>query len=114
MGAATEHKLKKSTEEVDDRNSFFGLNDNGDSFLRCKRCSFDYLRKGKTINSEYYANLLEQLLQKNAGLAKRKICTIRTIWHATNRLLRWLSFEPVLHALYSPNLAFLTSAYFPT
>ena len=54
----------------------------------------DYLEKGKTINGQYYANLLDQLKEKireqRPGLAKKKCCFTRTMRPATNLLLQCL------------------------
>ena len=56
----------------------------GISFLGCKiNFVVDYLQKGKTINSEYYCSLLDQLdeeiREKKTGLKKKKI-----IFHQDN------------------------------
>ena len=74
----------------------------------------DYLEKGKTINGEYYANLLqrlsEEIKQKRPHLAKKKV-----LFHADNApvhksviamaKLNELQFELLPHAPYSPDLA---------
>lgn len=74
----------------------------------------DYLPKGKTINGEYYANLLDQLRQnihqKRPGLARKKI-----IFHQDNARphtcvtamakINELKYDLLPHAPYSPDLA---------
>lgn len=74
----------------------------------------DYLEKGKTINGEYYANLLDQfnqiLLEKRPHLAKKKI-----LFHQDNARvhtcaiamakLHELRYELLSHPPYSPDLA---------
>lgn len=53
----------------------------------------DYLPKGKTINGEYYANLLDKLHQcihqKRPGLAKKKSSSIKTTLGFTHVLKPW-------------------------
>jgi [histone H3]-lysine36 N-dimethyltransferase SETMAR len=74
----------------------------------------DYLEKGKTINGEYYANLLQQLSdkikEKRPHLAKKKV-----LFHQDNApahksaiamaKIHELGFELVPHSAYSPDLA---------
>jgi histone-lysine N-methyltransferase SETMAR len=74
----------------------------------------DYLQKGKTINGEYYANLLQRLSdeikKKRPHLAKKKI-----LFHQDNApvhtsviamaKINELKFELLPHAPYSPDLA---------
>src|SRR5436190_22178427 len=74
----------------------------------------DYLQKGKTINGEYYANLLQRLSdeikKKRAHLAKKKV-----LFHQDNApvhtsviavaKINELNFELLPHAPYSPDLA---------
>jgi histone-lysine N-methyltransferase SETMAR len=74
----------------------------------------DYLEKGKTINREYYSNLLtrldEKIHEKRPGLQKKEI-----IFHQDNapthksvlamRKLRDLQYELLEHLPYSPDLA---------
>ena len=74
----------------------------------------DYLSKGKTINGEYYANILDQLhqniQQKRPGLAHKKI-----IFHQDNARphtcniamskISELNFDLLPHPPYSPDLA---------
>ena len=74
----------------------------------------DYLEKGKTINSEYYCNLLDQLdkniREKRSGLQKKTI-----IFHQDNARvhtsfltmvkLNELKYELFEHPPYSPDLA---------
>jgi histone-lysine N-methyltransferase SETMAR len=82
----------------------------------------DYLAKGKTINGEYFANLLDQLRQKirekRPGLAKKKIlvhqdnapCHKSAIAMAK---IHQLGFELLPHAAYSPDLAPSDFSLFP-
>ena len=74
----------------------------------------DYLQTGKTINSEYYCNLLDQLngkiREKRPGLQKKKI-----LFHQDNApchksiltmsKIHELQFELLEHPPYSPDLA---------
>lgn len=74
----------------------------------------DYLQTGKTINSDYYCNLLDQLDAKNRekrpGLQKKKI-----IFHQDNApahtaqktiaKISELKYELLQHPAYSPDLA---------
>lgn len=74
----------------------------------------DYLEKGKTINGEYYANLLQRLSdeikKKRPHLAKKKV-----LFHHDNApahtsaiamaKIHELGFELVPHAPYSPDMA---------
>ena len=74
----------------------------------------DYLQKGKTINGEYYANLLQRLSaeikKKRPHLAKKKV-----LFHQDNApvhtsviamaKINELKFELLPHAPYSPDLA---------
>jgi len=74
----------------------------------------DYLQKGKTINGEYYANLLQRLSdeikKKRPHLAKKKV-----LFHQDNApvhtsviavaKINELNFELLPHAPYSPDLA---------
>lgn len=74
----------------------------------------DYLQKGKTINGEYYASLLQRfhqvLMEKRPHLAKKKI-----IFHQDNARVHTcavamakiheLRYELVPHPPYSPDLA---------
>ena len=70
----------------------------------------DYLEKGKTINSEYYCNLLDQLDKNIRGLQKKTI-----IFHQDNARvhtsfltmvkLNELKYELFEHPPYSPDLA---------
>lgn len=74
----------------------------------------DYLAKGKTINSDYYCNLLDKLDpiigDKRPGLQKKKI-----IFHQDNARVHTsfktmskfneLSYELLEHPAYSPDLA---------
>ena len=74
----------------------------------------DYLQKGKTINGEYYANLLqrlsEEIKQKRPHLSKKKV-----LFHQDNTpahksriamaKINELKFELLPHAPYSPDLA---------
>lgn len=74
----------------------------------------DYLQTGKTINSEYYCNLLDQLKEKirekRPGLQKKKI-----LFHQDNApchksiltmaKIHELKFELLEHPPYSPDLA---------
>jgi len=68
----------------------------------------DYLRKGQTINAEYYSSLLVQLkdiLKENAAGSS---CT--TIHRLTGHLkprkkLAYLGFQCLFHPPYSPDLA---------
>ena len=74
----------------------------------------DYLQKGKTINSEYYCNLLDQLnvqiREKRPGLQRKKI-----IFHQDNApahksvltmaKINELKYDLLDHPPYSPDLA---------
>lgn len=74
----------------------------------------DYLKTGKTINSEYYSSLLDQLdqkiLEKRPGLQKKKV-----IFHHDNApphksvltmaKINELHYELLEHPPYSPDLA---------
>ena len=84
-------------------------------FWDCRGIIFiDYLQKGKTINGEYYANLLHQLSEKisekRPHLAKKKIlfhqdnAPVHTSARAMAKI-RELKFELLPHAPYSPDLA---------
>jgi len=74
----------------------------------------DYLQTGKTINSEYYCNLLdkqkEKINEKRPGLQKKKV-----LFHQDNApcyksiltmaKINELKFELLEHPPYSPDLA---------
>ena len=72
----------------------------------------DYLPKGKTINGEYYANLLRQLRQaikaKRPGKLTKGSCDIRTMPQAHKLVIamatvRDCGFQLVQHPPYSPD-----------
>ena len=74
----------------------------------------DYLKKGKTINSEYYCQLLDQLnvkiREKIPGLSKKKITFYQDNAPAltsdlTMVKLNELKYEMLEHPPYSPDLA---------
>jgi histone-lysine N-methyltransferase SETMAR len=70
----------------------------------------DYFQKGKTMNDEYYANLLKRLktaiAEKHPGMNKRKV-----LFHQVNsctvpaKKIEELGFELLPHPPYSPDLA---------
>jgi hypothetical protein len=53
----------------------------------------DYLQIRKTINSEYYANLLrrlsDEIKKKRLHLTKKKCCFIKTMHQLIHPLFRW-------------------------
>lgn len=74
----------------------------------------DYLETGRTINSEYYCNLLHQLdakiREKRPGLAKKKIIYLQDNAPAHKSVLTMakfneLKYELLEHPPYSPDLA---------
>ena len=74
----------------------------------------DYLQTGKTINSEYYCNLLDQLdakiREKRPGLQKKKIhfhqdnAPAHTAQKTITKITE-LKYELLQHSPYSPDLA---------
>jgi histone-lysine N-methyltransferase SETMAR len=82
----------------------------------------DYLQKGKTINGEYYANLLQRLSdeikEKRPHLAKKKVlfhhdnAPVHTSVIAVAKINE-LKFQLLPHAPYSPDLAPSDEFLFP-
>ncbi|KAF8795347.1 Mariner Mos1 transposase like protein [Argiope bruennichi] len=80
------------------------------------------LRKGRTINAEYYANLLDKLhskfKEKRPGFSKKKV-----LFHYANApihkvvivmgKLHELKFEILAHSPYSPDVVSLDNNLFP-
>ena len=55
----------------------------------------DYLQKGRTINGEYYTNLLDRVnedLKKKPHLAKKKVLFIKTMQESMRVLFPWRNF----------------------
>ena len=75
----------------------------------------DYLQKGKAINGEYYANLLdrfnEDLKRKRPHMAKKKVL-VHTCAVSMAKLYE-LGYELVPHPPYSPDLALSDYFLFP-